>query len=102
MIMKYINASLINDETQKNEFCVKNIFALSDSELYKDQSDNNVFNELHNHWMLWHGTKNENLMSILLKGLKIKPPNAHETGSLFGKAIYFSDKFSKSLNVSPP
>jgi hypothetical protein len=52
--------------------------------------------------MLWHGTKNENLMSILLKGLKIKPPNAHETGSLFGKAIYFSDKFSKSLNVSPP
>ena len=47
--------------------------------------------------MLWHGTKNENLMSILLKGLKIKPPNARHSGSMFGEAIYFADKFTKSL-----
>lgn len=50
--------------------------------------------------MLWHGTKNENLMSILLKGLKIKPPNARHTGSMFGEAIYFADKLTKSLNYS--
>ena len=39
-------------------------------------------------------------MSILLKGLKIKPPNANQTGSLFGDAIYFADKFTKSINYS--
>jgi poly [ADP-ribose] polymerase len=50
--------------------------------------------------MLWHGTKNKNIMSILLKGLKIKPPNATHTGSLFGDAIYFADKFTKSLDYT--
>lgn len=49
--------------------------------------------------MLWHGTKNENLMSIMLKGLKIKPPNAAHHGSLFGEAIYFSDMVTKSIDV---
>lgn len=36
-------------------------------------------------------------MSILLKGLKIKPPNASHSGSMFGEAIYFADKLTKSL-----
>ena len=39
-------------------------------------------------------------MSILLKGLKIKPPNARHSGSMFGEAIYFADKFSKSLDYT--
>ncbi len=39
-------------------------------------------------------------MSILMKGLKIKPPNADHCGSLFGEAIYFADMFSKSLGYS--
>jgi hypothetical protein len=39
-------------------------------------------------------------MSILLKGLKIKPPHANHSGSLFGDAIYFADTFSKAVNYS--
>lgn len=79
---------------------VSNIFKLSDSDLHREKQDVEIFNGLHNHWMLWHGTKNENLMSILLKGLKIKPPNAAHTGSLFGNAIYFADLATKSLQYT--
>ena len=86
-------------DVQENNFAVSNIFKLQDKDLHKEKQDNEIFGSLHNHWMLWHGTKNENLMSILLKGLMIKPPNADQTGSLFGNAIYFADMFTKSLNV---
>lgn len=101
MIMRYINASLLNrsDDTETN-FVVSNIYQVSDTEAHLDEQDKKVFNEVHNHWMLWHGTKKENLMSIMLKGLQIKPPNANHTGSLFGDAIYFADSFTKSLNYS--
>lgn len=76
------------------------MFRLSDTEVHLQDEDRAVFNGLHNHWMLWHGTKKQNLMSILMKGLKIKPPNADHCGSLFGEAIYFADMFSKSLGYS--
>jgi hypothetical protein len=83
----------------KTNFVVSSIFKLQDTETHLEEQDRKVFGNLHNHWMLWHGTKKENLLSILLKGLKIKPPNAGHTGSLFGEAIYFADMFSKSFNV---
>lgn len=45
--------------------------------------------------MLWHGSLNENWMSILEKGLLIKPV-AKTNGSMFGKGIYFAPSPSKS------
>ena len=97
--MRYISQSMIGGkDRQTNNFVVSNIFRLDDGSLHKGKQD--VFEGLHNHWMLWHGTKNENIMSILLKGLMIKPPQANHTGSLFGEAIYFADTFTKSLYVS--
>ena len=99
MIMRYINQSMKgNKRVQANNFVVSNIYKLDDS--HKSREDNEVFSSIHNHWMLWHGTRNENIMSILLKGLMIKPPNANHNGSLFGEAIYFADTFTKSLNVT--
>ena len=47
---------------------------------------------------LWHGTRPENLLSILKLGLLATPPHAIQTGNLFGEGIYFADAFAKSQN----
>ena len=50
---------------------------------------------------LWHGTRVENVLSILKGGLIVPKSNAgHVTGRLFGDGIYFSDQSTKSLNYS--
>ncbi len=50
---------------------------------------------------LWHGTKVNNLLSIMSKGLIIPPSNAaYCTGRMFGNGVYFSDQSTKSLNYS--
>ncbi|CAL8124342.1 unnamed protein product [Orchesella dallaii] len=43
--------------------------------------------------MLWHGSKFNNVRSILEQGLKLPEPTQ---GSLFGNGIYFADRVSKS------
>lgn len=48
----------------------------------------------------WHGSRNENWLYILDEGLRIRPPRATSTGSMFGIGIYFADKFSKSFNYT--
>ncbi|EGT34076.1 CBN-PME-1 protein [Caenorhabditis brenneri] len=57
-----------------------------------------VFNDtIGNMKALWHGTRTENIASILRHGLCIAPPGAVHTGSMFGKAMYFADFFGESL-----
>jgi hypothetical protein len=51
-----------------------------------------------NQVLLWHGSRTSNLMGILSSGLKVAPPEAPTCGYMFGKGIYFADKFSKSSN----
>eukprot|EP00043_Microstomoeca_roanoka_P020328 m.244374 g.244374 ORF g.244374 m.244374 type:complete len:1483 (+) comp17147_c7_seq2:978-5426(+) len=48
--------------------------------------------------LLWHGTKNQNVLGILSQGLRCAPPSAQVTGYMFGKGVYFADCFSKSMN----
>lgn len=52
--------------------------------------------------LLWHGSKISNFMGILAQGLKgiyyilnilVAPPWAFNTGTMFGKGIYFADMF---------
>lgn len=50
--------------------------------------------------LLWHGSRNVNIISILQKSLMIRPSNAVHTGSMFGDGLYFSDWFEKSLNYT--
>ncbi|GMR59914.1 hypothetical protein PMAYCL1PPCAC_30109, partial [Pristionchus mayeri] len=45
---------------------------------------------------LLHGTKAENLLSILHYGLKATPSNALQCGQAFGSGVYFADSFEKS------
>lgn len=50
---------------------------------------------------LWHGTRVENVLSILKCGLVIPKSNSgHVTGRLFGDGLYFSDQSTKSLNYA--
>ncbi|MGD1843472.1 MAG: WGR domain-containing protein [Thermonemataceae bacterium] len=50
--------------------------------------------------LFWHGSRNENWLSILETGLVLRPANAVISGKLFGYGLYFADKFKKSLNYT--
>ena len=50
--------------------------------------------------LFWHGSRNENWISIMETGLVLRPANAVITGKMFGYGLYFADKFRKSLNYS--
>ena len=88
LIHKYITES----SRYKSKKLIKNIFAVSRPD------EEGKFISLENRRLLWHGTKTENLLSILHKGLKIAPPSAEHTGSMFGNGIYFADFFDKAFN----
>ncbi|CAG7820200.1 unnamed protein product [Allacma fusca] len=53
-----------------------------------------------NRWLLWHGTRSVNLLSILSSGLQVTPIGTELNGSLFGKGIYFADMFTKSSHYT--
>lgn len=50
--------------------------------------------------LFWHGSRNENWLSILGSGLVLRPASAVITGKMFGYGLYFADKCRKSLNYS--
>ena len=47
----------------------------------------------------WHGSKNENWLSIIKNGLLLNP-NAVITGKMFGNGIYFAPSCQKSWNYT--
>lgn len=48
----------------------------------------------------WHGTRTENVFSIMVNGLQLNPSNAHITGKMFGYGIYSAPKAKKSLGYT--
>jgi len=50
--------------------------------------------------LFWHGSRNENWLSIMKTGLVLRPANAIITGKMFGYGLYFADRFQKSLNYT--
>ena len=50
--------------------------------------------------LFWHGSRNENWLSIMKAGLVLRPANAVINGKMFGYGLYFVDKFQKSLNYT--
>jgi len=50
--------------------------------------------------LLYHGTRNANWLSVLQKGLRIRPSGIQTTGSMFGEAIYFANRARKSLGYT--
>lgn len=50
--------------------------------------------------LFWHGSRNENWLSIIKSGLVLRPANAVINGKMFGYGLYFADRCAKSLNYS--
>lgn len=50
--------------------------------------------------LLWHGTRSENVWSILKTGLVLRPTNAVITGKMLGQGLYFAPDFLKSRNYT--
>uniref|UniRef100_A0A7E4UQ68 Poly [ADP-ribose] polymerase n=1 Tax=Panagrellus redivivus TaxID=6233 RepID=A0A7E4UQ68_PANRE len=52
------------------------------------------------HRYLWHGTRAENLLSILKVGLVVTPAHALWNGAMFGEGIYLADTIAKARNYA--
>jgi poly [ADP-ribose] polymerase len=50
--------------------------------------------------LLYHGSRNENWMNILMTGLKIRPSGVKLSGSMFGDGIYGANKAIKSIGYT--
>ncbi len=66
--------------------------------LFEDHKENKSYKP----WtrLLWHGSRNENWLSILNKGLMIRPTGVVLTGAMFGNGIYFANKAQKSIGYT--
>lgn len=50
---------------------------------------------------MFHGSRNSNILSILMNGFYVPPQNApHVTGRMFGNGVYGADSSTKALNYS--
>ena len=78
-----------------------NYYTLTVEDIFRldKEGEKEKFNsKLHNHMLLWHGSRLTNWVGILSQGLRIAPPEAPVSGYMFGKGVYFADMVSKSAN----
>lgn len=82
---------------RETDFRVGNqrIFKISNKETEKMFNPNKLKTKL-----LYHGSRNENFLSILQTGLKIRPAGVATTGSMFGNGIYAANKARKSIGYT--
>jgi hypothetical protein len=102
IIELYFNNSQAEYHTRNKNLILDEIFEIErigEKDLFKKKysSLNNKRYHFHLYRLLWHGTRTTNIMGILTNGLKIAPPNAPISGSMFGKGVYFADLISKSI-----
>lgn len=64
-----------------------------------DKDERKLFTSA-NVWPLWHGTKPQNMVGVITRGLLIRPSGVVYTGSMFGDALYHAENSSKSMNYT--
>lgn len=81
----------------KTDFKLTNhrVFKISNKETEKNFNPNKLTTKL-----LYHGSRNENFLSILQTGLKIRPKGVQTTGSMFGDGIYAANRARKSIGYT--
>ena len=92
-----INNYIKNTRTDDNIHEVANIFKIQrkgEAEMMQ------TFKDVPNHFLMYHGSQLFNFLGIISQGLRIAPPEAPPTGYMFGKGVYFSDMFDKSINYA--
>lgn len=114
---EFANLKKMLDKTRKhtnlNSLQIKNIFeveSFKERERFEKKADElkSVYHSLPKNCIFdfeeidtFHGTKNANILSILLKGFYVPPETASfSTGRMFGNGVYCADSITKSLNYS--
>lgn len=69
---------------------VTNIYHISYDDAHKANFEEYCDTTKANVKTLWHGTGNENVLSILCNGLTTHPVGVDKTGSMLGEGIYFA------------
>jgi hypothetical protein len=78
----YLQRTMASTHRAKYDLAIIDAFTVSrhsESERFEPWLD------LHNHQLLWHGSRVSNFVGILSQGLRIAPPEAPVTGYMFGK-----------------
>ena len=92
---KYIKGLMKNSKDKyRKAFKVKHISSYNKMKKYC--IDNNVGNNVD----LFHGSRNQCMLSILNSGLVLHPTNAVITGAMYGAAIYGASKAKKSMGYT--
>lgn len=97
-IIKFFNDTK-NSKHTSSSLKVKTVYSVEIDSM--KTSFENKGRSIGNVMELWHGTRVENVLSILKSGLIIpKSGSKNVTGRLFGDGVYFSDQSTKSLNYA--
>ena len=78
---------------------VKHVYRVIPQEQQKIFNDYLKEHQIHKVKQLWHGSRNQNWMSIIQNSLKLNP-DAIITGKMFGHGIYFAPSSMKSWNYT--
>jgi len=79
---------------------VKNIYRVKNNATQKRYDDYLATISNKKTALLWHGSRNENWLGIIQKGLMIRPSNAIITGAMFGNGLYFANRSQKSVGYT--
>ena len=82
------------NNNSSNQRVITNIFQII------DKNENKLENNNAKRICLFHGTKTQNILGILSKGLLIAPIESESSGNRFGSGIYLTDSFLKSLGYA--
>ena len=86
------NLNIFSPYYNSSNKIITNIFEIN------DKNENVLNNNNEKRILLFHGTKTQNMLGILSKGLLIAPIESSSSGSRFGSGIYLSDNFQKCLS----
>jgi len=92
----------VASQADRDLIAAKTDFKISGNRIFKvtNQKTEAIFKKGKHTKLLYHGTRNSNWLSVLQKGLKIRPTGVQTTGSMFGDAIYFANRARKSLGYT--
>ncbi|AFM03392.1 poly(ADP-ribose) polymerase-like protein [Bernardetia litoralis DSM 6794] len=109
-----IEVNILDDKKTKDALQIKRIKKMMQNEVgkfvnaytIKDIAQEQIFaknlkeSKYRTTELFWHGSRNENWLSIFKTGLILRPTNALITGKMFGYGLYFADKCRKALNYT--
>lgn len=99
-LSKFFESNKHKSHSHLNNWKIKNIFNYGESN-HNLENYEKMYEMMDNEFELFHGSRNTNILSILLNGFMIPPATAgHCNGRMFGPGIYHASCSTKALNYS--